>query len=61
MHSQLAPIAAQQRIVDLHRAADLNRLVHDATNTNCGNAVPAPRRAAAAPVPFLRWLRRRLA
>ncbi len=62
MHSQLTPAAAQEQIADLHRAADHSRLVHAATTTtNCGNDVPARRRAAAAPVPFLRWLRRRLA
>ncbi len=55
MHPQLTLIAAQQRIADLHRAADHDRLVHAATSTH---AVPAPRRAAAAPVSFLRWLRR---
>jgi hypothetical protein len=56
MHSQLTPIAAQQRIADLHRAADHNRLVHTATGSH---AVPALRHAAAAPVSFLRRLRRR--
>ena len=55
MHPQLTLIAAQQHIADLHRAADHNRLVHTATS----HAVPAPRHAA--PVSFLRWLRRRLA
>ena len=58
MHPQLTLIAAQQHIADLHRAADHNRLVHTATSSH---AVPAPRHAAAAPVPFLHWLRRRLA
>ena len=61
MHPELTLLAAQQHIADLHRAADHHRLVHTATTTNCGNDVPARRRAAAAPVPFLRWLRRRLA
>jgi hypothetical protein len=60
MHPQLTLIAAQQHIADLHRAADHNRLVHTATTTS-SHAIPAPRHAAAAPVPFLRWLRRRLA
>lgn len=66
MHPQLALIAAQQHIADLHRAADHNRLVHTATTTTTttatsSHAVPAPRHAAPAPVSFLRWLRRRLA
>ena len=61
MHPQLTLTAVQQHIADLHRAADHNRLVHDATTTNCGNDVPARRHAAPARVPFLRWLRRRLA
>ena len=62
MHPQLALIAAQQHIADLHRAADHNRLVHTAATTaTSSHAVPAPRHAAAAPVSFLRWLRRRLA
>jgi hypothetical protein len=58
-------IAAQQRIADLHRAADHNRLLHtatSATSATSSHAGPAPRHAAAAaPVSFLRWLRRRLA
>ena len=58
MHPQLALIVAQQHIADLHRAADHDRLVHTATRSH---AVPAPRHAAAAPVLFLHWLRRRLA
>ena len=58
MHPQLALIVAQQPIADLHRAADHDRLVHTATSSH---AVPAPRHAAAAPVSFLHWLRRRLA
>ena len=57
MHSQLRLIA-QERIADLHRAADHNRLVHTATAATSSHAVPAPRHAAAAPVSFLRWLRR---
>jgi len=68
MHPQLTLIAAQQRIADLHRAADHNRLVHTAPSATSSHAVPAPRHAvpaprhaAAAPVSFLRWLRRRLA
>lgn len=61
MHHQLAPIAAQQHIADLHRAADHNRLVPTATTATSSHAVPAPRHAAAPPVSFLRWLRRRLA
>ena len=61
MHPQLTLIAAQQRIADLHRAADAHRLVHTATTATSSHAVPAPRHAAAAPVSFLRWLHRRLA
>ena len=62
MHPQLTLIAAQQHIADLHRAADHNRLVHTAATTATSrHAVPAPRHAAAAPVSFLHWLRRRLA
>jgi hypothetical protein len=61
MHPQLTLIAAQQHIADLHRAADHNRLVPTATTATSGHAVPAPRHAAAEPVPFRRWLRRRLA
>jgi hypothetical protein len=61
MHPQITLIVAQQRIADLHRAADHNRLVHTASSATSSHAVPAPRHAAAAaPVSFLRWLRRRL-
>ena len=59
MHPQHTLIAAQQHIADLHRAADHSRLVHTATTATSSQAVPAPREAAAAPVAFLRWLRRR--
>jgi hypothetical protein len=52
MHSQLTHIAAQQHIADLHRAADHRHLVHTATTATSSHA-------AAAPVPFLRRLRRR--
>jgi len=61
MHPQLTLIVAQQHIADLRRAADHNRLVHTANTTTSSHAVPAPRHATAAPVSFLRWLRRRLA
>ena len=61
MHPQLTLIVAQQHIADLHRAADHNPLVHTATTATSSHAVPAPRHAAAAPVSFLHWLRRRLA
>jgi hypothetical protein len=54
MHPQLLLIAAQQQIADVHRAAEHYRLVHTATTATNGHA-------AAAPVTFLRWLRRRLA
>jgi hypothetical protein len=57
MHPLLTLIAAQ-RIADLRRAADHDRLVHTATTATSSHAVPAPRHAAAAPVSFLRWLRR---
>jgi hypothetical protein len=58
MHPQLVLILAQQHIADLHRAADHNRLLHTATTATSSHAVPAPGPAAAAPVSFLRWLRR---
>jgi hypothetical protein len=61
MHHQLTPIVAQQQIADLHRAADDDRLVHNATTATSSHAVRAPRHAAGAPVSFLHWLRRRLA
>ena len=38
MHPQLRLIAAQERIADMQRAADDDRLVHAATT----HAVPAP-------------------
>jgi hypothetical protein len=60
MHPQLTLIVAQQRIADLLRAADHDRLVHTATTATSSHAVAAPRHFAAAPVSFLRWLRRRL-
>ena len=53
MHPQVTLIAAQQRIADLHRAADHSRLVHTATTATTATssrAIPAPRHAAAAPV-----------
>ena len=50
MHPQVTLIAAQQRIADLHRAADHSRLVHTATTATSSRAIPAPRHAAAAPV-----------
>ena len=62
MHPQLTLIVAQQHIADLHRAADHDRLVHTATTATSSHAGPVPRHAAAAaPVSFLHWLRRRLA
>jgi hypothetical protein len=60
-HPQLSLIVAQEHIADLHRAADQDRLVDIATTATSSRAVLAPRHAAAAPVSFLRWLRRRLA
>ena len=56
MHSRLTPLAAQQHIADLHRAADHHRLVHTATTAASSHAIPAPRHAAAAPGSFRRWL-----
>ncbi len=55
MHPQLALVAAQQQIADLHRTADHNRLVHTATTATSSHAIPAPRRPAApaSPVPAL--------
>jgi hypothetical protein len=61
MHTPLAFSVAQQQIADLHRAADHDRLVHTATTATSSRAVPARRHAAAAPVSFVHWLRRRLA
>ena len=58
MHPQLLTLIAAQHIADLHRAADHDRLVHTATTATSTHAVPAPRDAAAAPVSFLRRLRR---
>ena len=43
MHHQLNPIAAQERVADLHRAADHDRLVHTATTATSSHAVLAPR------------------
>jgi hypothetical protein len=53
MHPQLLTLIAAQRIVDLHRAADRDRVVHTATTATSSHAV-------AAPVSFLRWLPHRL-
>lgn len=61
MHPTLTLIVAQEHIADLHRAADHDRLVHTATTATRRHTGPAPRHAAAAPVSFLHWLRRRLA
>jgi hypothetical protein len=64
MHPQVILIVAHQRIADLRRAADHDRLVQAVTTATSSHAVPAPRHAvpaprhAAAPVSFLRWLRR---
>jgi hypothetical protein len=54
VHPQLLLIAAQQHIAYLHRAADHERLGHTATTATSTHAV-------AAPVSFLRWLRRHAA
>ena len=59
MHTQLLLIAAQQQIADVHRAAEHHRLVHAVTTATNSQALAAPRHAAAAaPLSFLRWLRR---
>jgi hypothetical protein len=42
MHPQLILIVALQRIADLHRAADHDRLVHTATTATGSHAVPPP-------------------
>jgi hypothetical protein len=55
MHPQLLTLIAAQRIADLHRAADNDRVVHTATTATSSHAttatsshaVPAPRPAAA--------------
>jgi hypothetical protein len=57
MHPQLTASAARQRIADLNRAADHNRLVHTATTATSSHAATGPRHAAAASVSFLRRLR----
>jgi hypothetical protein len=49
MHPQLALSAARQRIADLHRAADHDRLVHTATTAASSHAARAPRHAVPAP------------
>ena len=64
MHPQLALIVAQQRIADLHRAANHARLVHAATSQAApatSHAAATTSHAAAAPVTLIRQLRRRLA
>jgi hypothetical protein len=61
MHPELILIVARQHVADLHRAADHDRLVHTAITATSSHAVPAPGPAAAAPVSFLRWLRRHAA
>jgi hypothetical protein len=58
MHPQLLTLIAAQRIADLHRAADHDRVVHTATTATSSHAALAPRHAAAAQVSFLRWLPR---
>jgi hypothetical protein len=56
MHPQLRDIVAQQHLADLRRAADHDRLVQAATTASNSDAAGRP--VAAAPVSFLRWLRR---
>jgi hypothetical protein len=64
MHPRLTLILAEQHLADLRRAADharVARVARVATSTTSSHAAPAPRHAAAKPVSFLHWLRRRLA
>ena len=61
MHPQLALIVAQQHIADLRRAADHDRLMQAATTASRSDAPTAGRTVAAAPVTFIRRLRRHLA
>lgn len=62
MHPYISGRVSQEHIADLHRAADHDRLVHTATTATSSHTVPASRHtAAAAPVSFVHWLRRRLA
>jgi hypothetical protein len=58
MHPQLTANLAQQHIADLRRAADHDRPVQAATTASRSHAAG---RLVAAPVSFLRWLRRRVA
>jgi hypothetical protein len=51
MHPQLTLIAAQQRIADLHRAGDHDRLVHTATTVTSSHAAATPRHASLVPAP----------
>ena len=61
MHPQPTLIVAQQRIADLLRAADHDRLVQAATTASRSDAPTAGRPVAAAPVTLIRRLRRHLA
>jgi hypothetical protein len=61
MHPQHAHIVAQQRIADLRRAADHDRLVQAATSASRSDGPTAGRPVVAAPVTLIRRLRRRLA
>jgi hypothetical protein len=58
MHSQLTVILAEQHIADLHGAAGHDRLVHAATTAGGSHAATASDCEAAAPVSFVRRLRR---
>ena len=55
-HPQLTMVVAQQRIADMHRAADHGRRERTAANDTSSHAVPAPEHAAAAPVRVRRRL-----
>ena len=66
MHPQLALMVAQQRIADLHRAADHDRLAHTTTTATSSHAVAASDRASpveesALPRPQCAQERRRVA
>jgi hypothetical protein len=55
MHPRLTYTLAEQHIAELRRAANHRRLAHAAVTASSSS------HAAPAPVPFRRWLRRRLA
>jgi hypothetical protein len=62
MHSPSSTyLVAQQRIADLHREADHDRLVHAATTASGSDDPPPVAHAVAVAVTLIRRLRRRLA